>query len=90
MNRRSWLKSLGRAACIVALAPQLAFRVKPVKNAVFPAINPRVGYWIQTCRETSNVNAEFRKAFIEAFYRNHPPYTKELLEKSCYDAPERV
>lgn len=34
MNRRSFFQSLARAAAIVALAPQLAFRVRPERLLV--------------------------------------------------------
>ena len=48
MKRRSFFTALAKAAAIVALAPQLAFRVKPIEIAA-PKIDLD-SFWYQTER----------------------------------------
>lgn len=59
MNRRSFFNSLAKTAAIVALAPQLAFRVKPMVGIIEPKTTKVVeSYWHQTDRHS----AEFQLA----------------------------
>lgn len=52
MKRRSFFTSLAKAAAIVALAPQLAFRAKPIKVALPEPPPTCVAYWTQMDRFT--------------------------------------
>lgn len=79
MNRRRWFQSLAKAAAIVALAPQLAFRVKPELTTL------DTQFWIQTTAEVSYYDEEYRKAFVASFFHNEPIHTKEVLEKLAID-----
>lgn len=62
MNRRSFFRSLSKAAAIVALAPQLAFRSKPQ----LPEIQHLETFWYQEERASMRMN-EKNKAFFAQF-----------------------
>jgi hypothetical protein len=65
MKRRSFFQSLAKAAAIVALAPQLAFRVKPVVVEIsHPAevVTEVATYWTQTTRGVAFYSDGYREA----------------------------
>ena len=61
MKRRSFFSSIARAAAIVALAPQLAFRVKPAMPVAVPQPqnHEMVGYWYETSRHSECYSDEY-------------------------------
>lgn len=64
-SRRRFFKSLVKAAAIVALAPQIAFRVKPLSVAVeaVPKVETVTPFWLQTTRYSSCVDDEYLKMY---------------------------
>lgn len=67
MKRRSFFKSLARAAAIVALAPQIAFGIKPEWKHCTYGLDVgdksfTVAFWYQTSRRTACIDAEYVKA----------------------------
>lgn len=62
MNRRSFFQSLARAAATVALAPQLAFRVKPLPIKAPEPQQIMVSYWMETSRHSMC----YDNAYLEA------------------------
>lgn len=79
MRRRGFFKSLVKAAAIVALAPQIAFRVKPIKVAVevVQKVEAVPSFWYQTTRETICTDEAYRKAWIRLCGSDHLPLDPE-------------
>lgn len=86
-SRRGFFKSLAKAAAVVALAPQIAFRVRPEV--------PRVEYfWYETERSTMIVDqeysmmmtkmAEFQRKWVEEFLW---PKHQQQLEQARASSP---
>jgi len=68
VKRRSFFTSLAKAAAIIALAPQLAFRVKPIEwTRSDEGIMKTVAFWNQTERYTACVDAAYEKAMAKVF-----------------------
>lgn len=62
-TRRGFFQSLAKAAAIIALAPQIAFRVKPEEIAV----RDIVPFWCETERYTLCYSEDYLNWFNERF-----------------------
>lgn len=62
MNRRSFFNRIARAATIVALAPQIAFRAPRLKLGIEEEVGT-VGFWSQTKRYSLCVDEDYRKFY---------------------------
>lgn len=78
MNRRSFFRSLARAAGIVALAPQLAFRVKPLQ------VEAPAPFWFQEDRASMLVDDNYLLfiAQLEAKTFEFPPSFQDFLREN--------
>ena len=97
MNRRSFFQSLARAAAIVALAPQLAFRVRPERLLVseyVPVLEFKanaMGVYAQlqaygavldtNAKDSPEVKAMFDKIYGPALARDRNARNEKVLAK---------
>ena len=71
MQRRKFFQRIAQAAAVVALAPQIAFRQKPL----LPKVEPQpalVSFWNQTERASTCYSAEYESAlknYIPLIYK---------------------
>lgn len=65
MNRRSLLKSLAKAAAIIAMAPQLAFRVKPERFDAELLDTEKMSFW----NEPHLISMCYTDEYLEWFKR---------------------
>lgn len=79
MNRRSFFQSIARAAAIVALAPQIAFRAPKLKLVVEPP--QQVAFWRQITRRSRCVDSEYLKVYSTLFAASINPLTKDQLDE---------
>lgn len=75
MKRRAFFQSLAKAAAIVALAPQLAFRVKP---EIPQAPKELVAFWCQTTRLARSYDDDYIKALEHAMRQGNKCLTMRL------------
>lgn len=64
MKRRSFFKSLATFVATIALAPEIAFKVSPLKERPFvpvPVEWKAVPFWYQTSRVAACYNDDYRK-----------------------------
>lgn len=83
MNRRSFFRSLAKAAAIVALAPQLAFRPKPIADWRIDA----GAYWMQEERVSEWYSTEYLAA-MQAMLKFPPGFYDFLMtQKPTCESP---
>jgi hypothetical protein len=83
MKRRSFFQSIARAAAIVALAPQLAFRVKPVVAEISHPVEVTevATYWTQTTRVVALYSEGYREAMRKQFGVEMPEVDENFVGK---------